>query len=163
MTADQPLMAPFETVRPEWIDYNGHLNMAYYNVLFDHAVDDLFSHIGCGPDYLKTRGFSFFSAEAHVRYLRELKSGDRVRVANYILEHDEKRMRLYQELYHEDGWLSATSESLSLHIDMSGPRVAPFPDDIKNAIGAIVRDHRLRDRPAHIGRGIALSHQKPSP
>ncbi|HWP26351.1 MAG TPA: thioesterase family protein, partial [Xanthobacteraceae bacterium] len=61
------LLAPFVSsvmrVEPAWIDYNGHLNMAYYNVLFDRAVDELFELIGCGADYVKQRRLSFFTAE----------------------------------------------------------------------------------------------------
>ena len=51
-----PFVSSVMQVEPDWIDYNGHLNMAYYNVLFDRAVDEAFGLLGCGPDYLKTRG-----------------------------------------------------------------------------------------------------------
>ncbi len=71
-----PFVSSLMKVEPAWIDYNGHLNMAYYNVLFDRAVDEVFELLGCGADYVK-KGFSTFTAEVHVRYLRELKEGDR--------------------------------------------------------------------------------------
>ncbi len=74
-----PFVSSLMKVEPAWIDYNGHLNMAYYNVLFDRAVDEVFELLGCGADYVK-KGFSTFTAEVHVRYLRELKEGDPVRV-----------------------------------------------------------------------------------
>lgn len=156
MHFDAPVMAPFEVVKPEWIDYNGHLNMAYYNVLFDHAVDHAFALIGCGPDYVKARGLSFFTAEAHVRYLRELKPGSMARASVRILERDAKRVRLYQELFHEDGWISATSESLALHIDMAGPKVTPFPDDIAERLSAMHEAHAVLPLPERAGEGIAL-------
>ena len=75
-----PFVSSLMKVEPAWIDYNGHLNMAYYNVLFDRAVDEAFELIGCGLDYVKTRKHSCFTAEVHVRYLRELHAGDPVRV-----------------------------------------------------------------------------------
>ncbi len=81
--SDAPALffAPFVSsrmrVEPQWIDYNGHLNMAFYHVLFDRAVDEAFGLIGLGPDYAATRGASFFAAEAHVRYLRELHAAIR--------------------------------------------------------------------------------------
>jgi len=85
--------APFVSspmrVEPGWIDYNGHLNMAYYNVLFDRAVDEAFELIGCGLDYVKTRKLSCFTAEVHVRYLRELHAGrvpERGRRENSVLD-----------------------------------------------------------------------------
>ena len=68
-----PFVSSVMQVEPAWIDYNGHLNMAYYNVLFDRAVDEAFELLGCGLDYVKTRQHSCFTAEVHVRYLRELQ------------------------------------------------------------------------------------------
>ena len=79
-------------VEPQWIDYNGHLNMAYYNVLFDRGTDAAFEALGLGPDYLGETGNSFFTAESHVHYLRELKEGERVRVTFHVLDHDAKRI-----------------------------------------------------------------------
>src|SRR5690606_23938323 len=75
--SDAPFVSEPMTVEPQWIDYNGHLNMAYYNVLFDRAVDAALAPAGLGPDYAAT-GASFFTAEAHVRYLRELHAGELV-------------------------------------------------------------------------------------
>src|SRR5689334_535014 len=93
---EQPLVAPFVSsvmrVEPAWIDYNGHLNMAYYNVLFDRAVDEVLEIIGCGLDYVETKRLSWFTAEVHVRYLRELHSGDPVRVSVQLIDCDAKRM-----------------------------------------------------------------------
>jgi len=73
---ESAFFAPFVSapmrVEPGWIDYNGHLNMAYYNVLFDRAVDEVYELLGCGLAYLKESQHSCFTAEVHVRYLREL-------------------------------------------------------------------------------------------
>ena len=88
--AEQVFSAPFVSaplrVEPAWIDYNGHLNMAYYNVLFDRAVDEVYELLGCGLAYLKEPRHSCFTAEVHVRYLRELHAGDAVRVTFQLLE-----------------------------------------------------------------------------
>ncbi len=89
-----PFVSSRMKVEPAWIDYNGHLNMAYYNVLFDRAVDEVFELLGCGADYVK-KGFSTFTAEVHVRYLRELKEGDPVRVTFQLLDYDAKRMHYF--------------------------------------------------------------------
>ena len=67
-------------VEPGWIDYNGHLNMAYYNVLFDRAVDEVYELLGCGLAYVEQSRHSCYTAEVHLRYLRELHAGDAVRV-----------------------------------------------------------------------------------
>src|SRR6202790_2444339 len=95
---------------PGWIDYNGHLNMAYYNVLFDRAVDEVYEVLGLGLDYVKTTQRSTFTAEVHVRYLRELLVDAPVRVTFRLLAFDLKRIHYFEELFHaEEGWLSATS------------------------------------------------------
>src|SRR5258707_3627814 len=122
-------------VEPAWIDYNGHLNMAYYNVLFDRAVDEVFELLGCGLDYVKQRRHSCFTAEAHVRYLRELQAEMPVRVTFQLLDYDSKRMHYFEQLFHaEEGWVSATSENMSLHVDMDALRTAPFPDAVEKAL-----------------------------
>lgn len=144
------------TVLPEWIDYNGHLNMAYYNVLFDRGADDLFLQFGIGPDYVRDTGFSTFSAEFHVCYLRELHEGDSVYVTTQLLDMDEKRFHFFQELYHADGWLSATGEGLGLSIDLSGPRVAPLPSAQYTAIQAMHKAHAKLPHPERAGRRIGI-------
>ena len=68
-------------IEPQWIDYNGHLNMAYYNVMFDRAIDQLWLQLGIGPGYMKERNGSTFTAECHVRYLVEIHLGDPVQVS----------------------------------------------------------------------------------
>src|SRR5919206_1717779 len=125
-----PFVSSIMRVQPAWIDYNGHLNMAYYNVLFDRAVDEVFELLGCGADYVKT-GFSTFTAEVHVRYLRELHAGDPVRVTFQLLDYDAKRMHYFEQLFHAvEGWVSATSEDIALHVDMQNKKTRPFPPDV---------------------------------
>jgi len=143
-------------VRSEWIDHNGHLNMAYYSVLFDHGVDDAWAQFGLGVDYVKSRGMTTFAAEFHIRYVRELHEGDQVTSTFQIIEHDAKRIHSYQELWHTDGWLAATGETLHLSIDQTGPKVAPFPDDIQARIAAMAAEHATLPRPEGAGGQITL-------
>ena len=157
MSSDSNLfISPLMQLEKDWIDYNGHLNMAYYNVLFDRGCDGFFEGMGLGPDYIKQRNMSFYTAEAHVRYVREIHLGDRVRVSMQIIDHDAKRVHCYAELHHEDGWLSATCETMSLHIDMSGPKVAPFPDDIMQKIDALAQNQAGLPRSENVGRRIEI-------
>ncbi len=143
-------------VEEAWIDYNGHLNMAYYTVLFDRAGDQAWDVLGLGPAYARERKHTTYAAEAHVCYLRELHLGDTVRCTVQLIEHDEKRLRIFQEMYHADGWVAATCETLTLHVDMSGPRVAPFPPDILENIAAMHRAHSGVAVPQRAGRSVAL-------
>ncbi|ABD88819.1 thioesterase family protein [Rhodopseudomonas palustris] len=152
-----PFVASVMPIEPEWIDYNGHLNMAYYNVLFDRAIDELWLHLGIGADYLTTRGGSTFTAECHVRYLRELHLGDPAQVSILLIEADDKRLHTFEELRHAtEGWLSATSENMTLHVDMTSRKTAPFPPDIRARIQAVAEAHHGVTRPEGIGRSVAM-------
>src|ERR1700750_1104437 len=91
-----PFVSSVMKVEPAWIDYNGHLNMAYYNVLFDRAVDEGFELLGRAADDHK-RGFAPATAEVHVRYVRELHEGDPVRVTFQLLGYDAKRMHYFEQ------------------------------------------------------------------
>lgn len=157
MTIAAPFVSRVMEVEKDWIDYNGHLNMAYYNVLFDRAADEAFELMGLGPDYARERKLTIYTAEVHVCYLRELHLGDRVTVTYHLLDHDEKRLRAYQEIHHVDGWVAATSESLSLHVDMSGPRVAPFPPDVAEKVQAMRDAHAALPMPERAGRSIGIA------
>jgi len=158
---DQPIfVAPFVSsvmrVEEGWIDYNGHLNMAYYNVLFDRAVDEAYELMGIGHAYLQT-GFSTFTAEVHVRYLRELHAGDHVRVTLQLLGHDRKRLHYFEHLLHaSEGWVSATSENMALHVDMTAKKTAPFPAHAMDRIAKMMAAHANLPRPEAAGRRISM-------
>src|ERR1700761_6282238 len=116
----EPFLSSVMHIEPAWIDYNGHLNMAYYNVMFDRAIDELWLQFGMGPGYLKARGGTTFTAECHVRYLREIRLSDPVQVSILLVAADEKRLHTFEEMRHAtEGWLSATSENMTIHIDMT--------------------------------------------
>ena len=151
-----PFRAPAQTLQPDWIDYNGHLNMAYYMVLFDRGADYAFAEMGLGPEYLERSGHSFFSAEAHIRYLREVPPDASVAVEFRILEHDPKRIHQWMELVHEDGWVAATCEIMTLHVDMERKKVSPFPDDVAELIERMARDHASLPKPEGVGCPIGI-------
>jgi acyl-CoA thioester hydrolase len=151
-----PFLSSIMRIEPQWIDYNGHLNMAYYNVMFDRAIDELWLVLGIGPSYKKSRNGSTFTAECHVRYLREIHLGDPVQVSVTLIAADDKRLHTFEELRHaSEGWLSATSENMTLHIDMRDRKTAPFPSDVRATIDAVARAHAMVPRPEGIGRAIA--------
>jgi acyl-CoA thioester hydrolase len=151
-----PFVSSVMTVEPAWIDYNGHLNMAYYNVLFDRAVDEVFEVLGCGAEYVK-QGFSTFTAEVHVRYLRELHANDPVRVTFQLLDYDSKRMHYFEQLFHAaEGWVSATSENMSLHVDMAAKKTAPFSVEVTRRLIQMKASHSQLPRPEAAGRSVAM-------
>jgi acyl-CoA thioester hydrolase len=156
MSFAAPYVSGSMQIEKDWIDYNGHLNMAYYNVLFDRGSDEAFELMGLGPSYAKERRLTIYTAEIHICYVRELHLGDAVTVSFQLIDHDAKRLRAYQEIRHAEGWLAATSEVLSLHIDMAGPNVAPFPDDIAPKVQAMAAAHAKLSMPERAGRSIAI-------
>ena len=152
-----PSVSSVMTVEPAWIDLNGHLNMAYYHVLFDRGVDEMYTLAGIGWDYLQERQHSFFTAEVHIRYLRELREGDPVRATFQLLDFDSKRLHFFQQLFHAtEGWMSATCENLSLHIDMSARKVAPFPADVIDRLTRLKSSHARLPRPEAVGKRIVM-------
>ena len=162
MTTQVP--APFETglqeIHPDWIDYNNHLNMAYYNVLFDKGADDVWDWIGFGPHYIAATNCTTFAAEFHIRYLRELKLGDRVRGAFYVVDHDEKRFHHFMELRHEDGWLAATGEGMTLHVNLGGPKVVAMPEPILSRVAALHAAHAELPPLEGIGASIGIRRRR---
>ncbi|HEY8333831.1 MAG TPA: thioesterase family protein [Tardiphaga sp.] len=156
-----PFLSSVMVIEPQWIDYNGHLNMAYYNVLFDRAIDELWLKLGIGPAYLKARGGSTFTAECHVRYLREIHLGDPVQVSILLVAADDKRLHTFKELRHAtEGWISATSENMTIHMDMNARKVAPFPPDIRARIAVLANAHQAVPRPEGLGRSIGMPAKK---
>jgi acyl-CoA thioester hydrolase len=151
-----PFLSPVMGIQKDWIDYNGHLNMAYYNVLFDRCADGAFELMGMGPDYAKNRKLTVYTAEVHVCYVQELHLTDKVVGSFQLIDHDDKRLRAYQEIRHVDGWLAATCEVLTLHIDMAGPKVAPFPTDIQALVDKMAADHAGLPMPERAGRSIGI-------
>jgi acyl-CoA thioester hydrolase len=157
-----PFVSSTMRVEPGWIDYNGHMNMAYYVVLFDRALDQAFGVAGLGPDYVETRRLSYFTAETHTVYRRELSVEDAVRVTLQLVAYDEKRLRTYLEIRHAtEGWVAATCEILALHVDMDARRVTPFPEDILANLAAMKAAHARLSRPEGLGRGIGMRRPEP--
>jgi acyl-CoA thioester hydrolase len=153
-----PIVTSVMTVEPQWIDYNGHLNMAYYNVLFDRALDEIYEMLGVGPSYLARHHHTTMTAEAHVRYLREIHDGTPVRVRFQLLDYDAKRLHYFEELVHAtEGWLSATSENITLHVDMAAKKVAPWPAEVMAKLAQIKAAHARLPVPEGVGRRIGMS------
>jgi acyl-CoA thioester hydrolase len=145
------------TVVPEWIDYNGHMNVAYYVLAFDRATDRLFDNLGIGEAYRRATRHSVFALEAHVTYERELRQGDEFEIATRLIDADRKRLHLFHAMTRsKDGELSATIEFMGLHVDMSGPRSAPLPDAAYVKVEALLAEHRLLPAPPQLGRRIGI-------
>ena len=148
------------SVQPEWIDCNGHMNVAYYGIAFDHAVDLLFDGFGITADYIEHSLGSTFAVESHMTYQRELNEGDEFRVTAQLLAYDEKRIHQFQRLYHaSEGYLVATAEWMNLHVDLAARRVCPWPGSILESIAAFSTSQPETALPVEVGKRMLV--QKP--
>ena len=152
MPVEAPFQANRQVILPEWIDYNGHMNVAYYVLVFDRATDDFFDFMGMDAEYRAAGNVSAFTAEMHVNYIREAKEGDEVYVTTQLLGYDAKRFHYFHRMYHAgEGYLAATNELLCLFVDMSQRRVTQMPDPILDRLAEIRESHAELPLPEQAG------------
>ncbi len=154
---DAPLELHRAAILPEWIDYNGHLNVAYYVLAFDHSTDALLDYLGFDTPYRESSGCSTFALEVHVTYLRELHAGDPIRFTQQLLDFDYKRFHHFHHMYHgSDGQLAATYECIGMHMDMGARASTPMPDAILERMAAVKQAHDRIPRPTQAGHVIGV-------
>lgn len=164
MAYPAPYVGRIQKVEEQWVDYNGHFNMAYYNVLFDRAGDEAFAGVGLGPDYVQERNASFFTLESHNTYVRELHAGDSVRIETQFLDFDAKRVHYAQQMFHAAaGWLSCVTEQMIMHVDMGLKKSSPFPADVLDKITAMHAAHRHLEVPIQVGHRIGIPRKRIDP
>ena len=154
---NERLVVHRSAVRPDWIDYNGHLNVAFYLLAFDQALDALFDAIGLTQPYRKRYRVSTFALEVHLCYLREVRLEDPLRFEVQMLDLDEKRFHLLILMIDDRAdELCATAEWISAHMDMATRRTAPFRPDLMARLEEILVAHRDMAWPEHAGRKIGI-------
>jgi len=157
MSIPAPLELHTESVRPEWIDYNGHMNVAYYVLAFDHATDAFLDYLGLDHDFKAKAKVTTFVGDMNVTYVREVLEGDPLRFTTQLLEYDAKKFRYFHCMYHAtEGYLAATNELLSLHIDLASRRVAPMADVIQAQLQEVLEAHGALPIPAGAGRVLGM-------
>lgn len=145
------------TVLPEWIDINGHMNVAYYVLAFDRAVDDLWARLGITDEYIRETRGSTFAVEHHVTWQRELKLGDPYVITSQIIAYDEKRIHQFQRMYHgQDDYLAATGEWMNLHVNLETRRVSAWPAETLERLAEIMREQGELSAPAELGKRMQV-------
>ena len=153
----KPLELATLTVLPEWIDYNGHMNVSYYVLAFDQGVDAFMELIGISPAYIEQRRASTFTLEMHVKFIHELRLGDPLRINCQLLDFDTKRVHYFLRMHHaEDGHLAAVSEQIMVHVDLETRRSSEFPDDVRLALTNLMNAHHDLPRPEQSGSVIGI-------
>ena len=117
-------------VEADWIDHNGHMNVAYYTQVFDQAADAFIQNLGFTPDYRERKNKTMMAVESHVAYEREAHNGDHLDVVVRLAAYDAKRFHLFCEMFHrEDAVRAATCEWMLLHVDFAKRRATEFDDE----------------------------------
>ena len=152
-----PLDIHRSTVLPEWVDWNGHMNLAFYVTAFDQASGAFMRNMGLGRDYVESKSGMTFVLETHVTYDREMKGGAPMGFTTQLLDRDIKKVHLYHEMFHaEQGYLAATNEVIVMNIDYASRRSAPWPVQAADRLEAIWSMHEGLPHPAKAGRVMGL-------
>ena len=157
MDARVPFAAYQTCVQPDWIDFNGHMNVAYYVLAFDQATDTFNSNLGLGPEYTRDHRQSLFVVDMNVTYRKELKEGAPISCTTQLLEFDAKKLRIFHQMFHTDeGFLAATNELIMVHVDLETGRSCPFPEDALERLQSMARQHQSLAIPENAGRVLSL-------
>ena len=157
MVFPSPIKSAPYSIEDQWIDYNGHFNMAYYHVLFDRDSDVGLALIGLGPAYVAQTGNSYFTLEAHISYLRELHPQDEVQITIQILDFDAKRLHYVQIMHHaKEGWVACVTENIVMHVDMASKKSSAFPPDVLEKIRLAHEAHKSLPVPLQVGHKIGI-------
>lgn len=143
------------TIKPEWIDYNGHLQDAYYGLIASEGINQMMIDIGIDQAYREAGKGTIYTIEDHRFYLNEIKGLRDVLCKSFVLDADKKRVHLLQEIWSEDQ-LGAVVESMLLHVRQKPqPHAVAMGEDIQKVINdyKLVDDqvHRFQQRAARIG------------
>ncbi len=146
-----------EPVKPEWIDYNGHMNVAYYVKAFDEAVDKVNKLIGLGPDYLKEHNCSTFALDARIKWLKEMRKDDQMQFKVHLLDNNEKCILFFLTMIdYKSGNVVATYENLLIHIDMSNRKPSDFKPEIRENIDKLLIAHKNLIKPTDLKIKIGI-------
>ncbi|MBC6417254.1 MAG: thioesterase family protein [Rhodospirillales bacterium] len=143
--------------RPEWLDYNGHMNESYYLLIMSWGTDRIMETIGCDRAYRESGQGTLYTLETHIRYFLEVKEGQPLTVTSQVFERDAKRLRLYNRTWAEGRETAvAAAEFLLLHVAGRPPRAAPFGRSMLEALARLDRLQAGLAVPEDAGRGIRL-------
>src|SRR5271154_4308826 len=146
------------TVVSEWVDYNGHMNDAAYAIVFSRSIDALMDRVGLDAAARKRTGQSLFTLQMMLHYFKEAKEGDAIAVACHLLEHDDKRMRVWLDMPPPGVEPLAASEQLLISVALgeAGSRAAPWGYETKAALDALAKAQSSLPHPPAAGAGVAL-------
>jgi acyl-CoA thioester hydrolase len=155
---DAPIQTGRQTVLTDWIDYNGHMNVAYYTLAFDRAIDAFFSDVlGIGADYVAAERQGPYAMQAHYQYFAELLEGEGFDTSVILHDCDAKRMHLVLQISAaSDGRAVALLETISLNVDLNARKSTPYPAWVLARLMALKAAHDGIERPPQMGASLGL-------
>lgn len=145
------------TVQPDWIDHNGHMNVAFYVLAFDIATDKVYETWGLGFDYPERENHSIFTIGMNVDYLSEVFEGDPLRITTQLVDMDHKRIHYLHTMYHgETGVLVAHNECLCMNVNLISRRSSPFPTSVADKLRPVFEAHQQLEIPKGFGRILQI-------
>ena len=159
---DKTWSSPYKTrnqkVLPEWIDYNGHMNVAYYTLAFDKALDFFFEDVlGIGPTFVEKNKEGPFALKASYNYFSELLEEESFFVDISILDFDSKRVHVFGEMRKDKSLeLSAVFETVLMNMDLSARTVKQYPDRVLELLSIFKSSLVVDNIPIEIGKRITL-------
>ena len=155
---NNPVESPIDEVLEGWIDYNGHMNVAYYTLAFDRAIDFFLEEtLGIGPSYVKQVNQGPYSIQANYCYLQELKKGDKFRSKIFIIDADKKKVHMVLEMVNvaiEEK--VAICETLLINVDLNLRKSTPYPDLAQEKILEYKKSCEEFVFPKEVGKPITL-------
>lgn len=136
-----------QIIKKEWTDYNNHMNMAYYVLIFDQIWEIILEKFKMGENSAKTTNMSTMVVETYTTYNNEVKEGDEVEINLTFFDHDKKRLHYKMEMIQKSSRkLSATLEMLSLYIDLSKRKVSEFEDEKVKLMNNFIKLNKINFR-----------------
>jgi acyl-CoA thioesterase FadM len=156
---EAPLRLHRTQVKPEWVDYNGHMSESCYLLAFGDSADAFFRLIGIDEAY-RGSGRSLYTVETHMHNRREVSEGEPVELTLQLLDHDRKRVHIFHEMRHgDDGALLATAEQMLVHVDMQAGRSSDIAPEVAARIAAIAHAHASLPTPDVVGKPMGIRHE----
>jgi acyl-CoA thioester hydrolase len=157
MSSESPIPPYLDRVRPDWVDYNGHMSEAFYVLVFSDASDAFYDEIGLDAITRERSRSLVYALEAHVCYLNEVGEGAPLEVTTRVLDFDAKRAHVFHTMRHgAEGTLLATEELMLMHVDKTGPRATSFPLEVRELLRGLQEAQAAQPQPEQAGRVIGI-------
>ena len=157
----KPVRTGERAVPVEWMDYNGHMNVAYYTMAFDSALDEVYEALGIGENLVRSHRMGPMALQSQLHYLGELVEGQRFACDFRLIDADAKRTHCFLEMIDlERDAIAATYETLSLNVDLEARRSAPYPPEAQARIERLLEAHQHLPRPPQLGQTIGIRRRR---